>query len=263
MLNVGRVDPVLSSDVLLATVLLPNVPERAATTPPATPPVSGEARSIARITPGRATIVDSLESAVVFSTSTLTSIRKPWLYSATVKLSLAVRMIVPPYTDTHTERIVVRQREKEVLSGRLLRVIDESPFVVEAIAQAVHQVNGQAGEAASFDEMHALLEAPAEVVILDVNLPGMPGDRLAKVMLKNLEPPLPKVILFSGLEAADLRRIARKLGVIGWVKKGAPREDLLRAVEAAARFFRGQGRLEVPVDFSTPPVRQVPEPLGD
>ena len=66
---------------------------------------------------------------------------------------------LPPYTDTHPERIAVRQREKEVLSGRLLRLIDESPFVVEAIAHAVRQVNGQAGEAASFDEMHALLEA--------------------------------------------------------------------------------------------------------
>ena len=29
---------------------------------------------------------------------------------------------LPPYTDTHPERIVVRQREKEVLRGRLLRL---------------------------------------------------------------------------------------------------------------------------------------------
>lgn len=143
-------------------------------------------------------------------------------------------------------------------------IVDDDKVALEVIADVLRAAGHAVRSADSGTAMmHTLLEAPAEVVILDVNMPGMSGDRLAKVLLKNLEPPLPKIILFSGLEAAELRRIARKLGVIGWVKKGAPKEDLLRAVDAAARFFQGQGRLEVPVDFSTPPVRQAPEPLGD
>ena len=52
---------------------------------------------------------------------------------------------LPPYTDTHPERIAVRQREKEVLRGRLLRLVEEAPFVLEAIVQAVTHVNGQPG----------------------------------------------------------------------------------------------------------------------
>jgi len=66
---------------------------------------------------------------------------------------------LPPYTDTHPERIAVRQREKEVLRGRLIRLIEETPVVVEAIGQAVAQVNGTPGYPASFDELHGLLEA--------------------------------------------------------------------------------------------------------
>ena len=53
---------------------------------------------------------------------------------------------LPPYTDTHPERIAVRQREKEVLGGRLLRLVQETPFVVEAIGQAVAHVNGRPGD---------------------------------------------------------------------------------------------------------------------
>ena len=50
---------------------------------------------------------------------------------------------LPPYTDTHPERIAVRQREKEVLRGRLLRLVAETPSVLEAILHAVAHVNGR------------------------------------------------------------------------------------------------------------------------
>jgi (1->4)-alpha-D-glucan 1-alpha-D-glucosylmutase len=66
---------------------------------------------------------------------------------------------LPPYTDTHPERIAVRQREKEVLRGRLLRLVEETPVVVDAIGAAVQHVNGTPGQPASFDELHGLLEA--------------------------------------------------------------------------------------------------------
>lgn len=66
---------------------------------------------------------------------------------------------LPPYTDTHPERIAVRQREKEVLRARLERLIEETPDVLDAIRTALASVNGTPGDPASFDELHALLEA--------------------------------------------------------------------------------------------------------
>jgi (1->4)-alpha-D-glucan 1-alpha-D-glucosylmutase len=66
---------------------------------------------------------------------------------------------LPPYTDTQPERIAVRAREKEVLRRRLLRLIEETAVVHDAIDAAVQHVNGTAGDAASFDALHALLEA--------------------------------------------------------------------------------------------------------
>jgi (1->4)-alpha-D-glucan 1-alpha-D-glucosylmutase len=66
---------------------------------------------------------------------------------------------LPPYTDTHPDRIAIRQREKEVLRGRLLRLTEETPFVVDAIVRAVAHVNGHPGQPSSYDELHGLLEA--------------------------------------------------------------------------------------------------------
>ncbi|BCS31357.1 maltooligosyl trehalose synthase [Luteitalea sp. TBR-22] len=66
---------------------------------------------------------------------------------------------LPPYTDTHPERIAIRQREKEVHRARLVRLVAEAPVVAEAIEDAVQLVNGRPGDTASFDELHGLLEA--------------------------------------------------------------------------------------------------------
>ena len=66
---------------------------------------------------------------------------------------------LPPYTDTHPDRIAIRAREKEVLRGRLLRLVSDTPFTLGAIEAALKHVNGRPGHTASFDDLHELLEA--------------------------------------------------------------------------------------------------------
>ena len=68
---------------------------------------------------------------------------------------------LPPYTERDPERIVERQREKEVARARLARLASEAPAVRKAIDQAVEQINGTPGDAASFDALHELLESQA------------------------------------------------------------------------------------------------------
>jgi (1->4)-alpha-D-glucan 1-alpha-D-glucosylmutase len=66
---------------------------------------------------------------------------------------------LPPYTDDRAESIETREREKEVLRQRLLRLVGDAPHVAAAIEAAIGQVNGQPGDPASFDDLHTLLEA--------------------------------------------------------------------------------------------------------
>ena len=65
---------------------------------------------------------------------------------------------LPPYTDSKPERMAIRQREKEVARGRLVRLVAESPLVGQAIEAVVSVFNGQPGKAESFDALHELLE---------------------------------------------------------------------------------------------------------
>ncbi|MEO5896623.1 MAG: malto-oligosyltrehalose synthase [Vicinamibacterales bacterium] len=66
---------------------------------------------------------------------------------------------LPPYTELDPLRIPGRQREKEVARSRLARLAHEDTEIAAEIAAAVDQVNGERGDPASFNTLHALLEA--------------------------------------------------------------------------------------------------------
>ena len=68
---------------------------------------------------------------------------------------------LPAYTTEAPDRIVERQREKEVARARLARLADESPVITRHIEDAVRTVNGTPGVPGSFDALHELLEAQA------------------------------------------------------------------------------------------------------
>lgn len=65
---------------------------------------------------------------------------------------------LPVYTDQDPERIVERQREKEVARQRLVRLVNESAAIRDHIEASVRKANGTPGDRASFDLLHELLE---------------------------------------------------------------------------------------------------------
>ncbi len=68
---------------------------------------------------------------------------------------------LPAYTATDPESVAERHREKEIARTRLERLAAEEPAVRQAIDDAIAQLNGIPGDSASFDALHALLEAQA------------------------------------------------------------------------------------------------------
>jgi len=68
---------------------------------------------------------------------------------------------LPARTDAGAAARAERRRDGEVHKGRLARLAREHPGLAEAIARAVHQVNGIPREPASFAALHELLEAQA------------------------------------------------------------------------------------------------------
>ncbi len=65
---------------------------------------------------------------------------------------------LPEHNDTEPERMVERQREKEVVKRRLAALASGSEAVSRFIAENVEAFNGQQGDPRSFDLLDALLE---------------------------------------------------------------------------------------------------------
>jgi (1->4)-alpha-D-glucan 1-alpha-D-glucosylmutase len=64
---------------------------------------------------------------------------------------------LPPYTETENEKIIERQREKEVTKKRLWNLYSESPEIGMFIDQNIKLFNGIKGEPGSFDLLDRLL----------------------------------------------------------------------------------------------------------
>jgi len=66
---------------------------------------------------------------------------------------------LPRHTETDPRRIAERVREKEIVKRRLERRCAEAPEVQQAIENALRQINGEPGDARSFDALDELLNA--------------------------------------------------------------------------------------------------------
>jgi CheY-like chemotaxis protein len=77
----------------------------------------------------------------------------------------------------------------------------------------------------------AILREQPEVVLLDVHMPGLTGDRLAELVTprKGKRPPL--VILHSGSNRAELEQLATRCGAAGIIEKTSDPYEFVRRFE--------------------------------
>jgi CheY-like chemotaxis protein len=78
-------------------------------------------------------------------------------------------------------------------------------------------------------------EQQVNVVVIDVFLPGMKGDRLAKLLRGNSRFDHVGVVLVSGDAGVNLEQLAVEVGAEAAVSKKMARSTLCRAVELGAR----------------------------
>lgn len=68
---------------------------------------------------------------------------------------------LPPRDETNPERLVERQREKEVIKRRIARLCEEEPRIKAFIVENLNAFNGRRGEPQSFDLLDNLLQGQA------------------------------------------------------------------------------------------------------
>ncbi len=115
-------------------------------------------------------------------------------------------------------------------------VVDDDPVSLE-VARARLESRGHEvlTRDRAFGTTAAILRERPDVVLLDINMPGLPGDDLLRaIKTRNLLPPEQRTafILHSGEDAATLRRYVEETGALGAIEKSADHAAFLASFEA-------------------------------
>lgn len=97
--------------------------------------------------------------------------------------------------------------------------------------EADFKVAGETGN--GIDTIHAVDKQPLDVLILDLNMPGLPGPRVAESVLQK-KPKLAIVVLTMHEDEYYLQEMFR-IGARAFVLKKATATDLVQAIRAAYR----------------------------
>jgi len=81
---------------------------------------------------------------------------------------------------------------------------------------------------------NAVREFKPHVVLLDVNIPALSGDKLVTLLRRSLDTE-GQLILFSSSDQDRLRRLAREVSADGWIQKGLATADLAKRIRSLTR----------------------------
>lgn len=87
---------------------------------------------------------------------------------------------------------------------------------------------------------HAILQEKPDVVLLDLRMPGLSGDRLAGLIAtRRADPPI--LILHSSSPRVELEALAKRCGASGAIEKTADPAEFRRRFEAIVTRVRAAG----------------------
>ena len=86
----------------------------------------------------------------------------------------------------------------------------------------------------------AVVREHPDVVLLDVKMPALAGDRLAFVLRKQGALESSAVIFWSERPDAELKHLVGATGIDGFVRKSGPAGELASEVEKFVRLARGR-----------------------
>lgn len=141
-------------------------------------------------------------------------------------------------------------------------LVDDDPVVLAVTGDALRGAGFEVLTAADWTTMTEVLftDAP-EVVILDVHLPGVQGDAIARNLSDSVASP-PRVVLYSSDRLDTLQEMTRRIGAFGAVTKSGSPVELIEATRNAGASYRRERGLSRPESLPQPPAEPAaaPEP---
>lgn len=116
------------------------------------------------------------------------------------------------------------------VTGLSMILADDSPLFRERLARALRERGLQVRTAANYDEaMQLAREAPADLAVVDLRMPGQSGLELLRDLMQIL--PGIRVLVLSGFGSIATAVDAVKLGAVNFLPKPADADDVLMAFQ--------------------------------
>ncbi|HZS38536.1 MAG TPA: response regulator [Polyangia bacterium] len=119
-------------------------------------------------------------------------------------------------------------------SGGTLNIllVDDDPDILRIVSRMLARNGHQVGTCESpFGVAAVVLRSAPDIVILDVQMPGLTGPALAGVIAKLNLPKRPLLALWSSIDDDGLRKAAEEAGGVPTISKAVRPTELVAAIE--------------------------------
>lgn len=117
------------------------------------------------------------------------------------------------------------------LDNTTVLILDDNPLVLKLARALLEREGATVATAASWIEFnHVLVANDPDVILLDINLPSIKGNRLAEVLKSQSENKNIPIILISDLPERSLEEILPASGADAWLRKPLTRDRLVDSI---------------------------------
>lgn len=115
-------------------------------------------------------------------------------------------------------------------------IIDDSPTLIASMTEMLSGAGYQVDSLTSFlDLPDKVRNNPPKLILLDLDMPMMPGKRAAEFIRKYQEAPIP-ILIHSSAPSEEMIEAVRVSGAQGFLPKGSPKAEMLRKIEQAIQM---------------------------
>jgi DNA-binding response OmpR family regulator len=138
----------------------------------------------------------------------------------------------------HDEGLALPQKKRQ--RSKIL-VVDDSEVVRNAVALMLEERGFDVVPVAGvFALPQAVAREAPDLVLMDVSMPAISGDKAVEIAQRNQSARCP-MVLFSDRKPEELKRLARRCGAAGFIRKTGNGDELADAVEAHLARGRAGG----------------------
>ena len=125
--------------------------------------------------------------------------------------------------------------KKSTKGPKKVLVVDDDPLVLRILRDRLVEAGFLVTTTSSaFGAIQMIEEQVPDVVIIDVMLPALPGNRIAAIVRERMGHKGVKILLYSGKEAGELEELAIEAKADAWMVKSDDYEGLVEEVRSLA-----------------------------